>query len=385
MEKDQIVRFFLEKGLSIDPNSLDYFYNNPTDIDSFFEKIQNLPKVPTSITYQFVLTTLGRLNQMEKTPMEKLSVEELSQILIKRYEKLRKLFMNRIDLVNLISINKISRKTSKFSLIVMVKDKDNGNKTLEVEDLTGESTVRAMNDNFDQIISDEIIGLTCEKTDDTIKAVNILWPDIPFRREISKTEEDIYCLFLSNLQLDEDYQKKLKKVEEGIQNINSSNLYIFLLGEISKDEKFLKDFIHDLPKNSQKIMVGRHAYNIENLTCLSSPSFFKVKDKVTLLLSDGETFLFYKNLWSGQKSENIMLNLLKKRHLDPIVKLEKIPFEDQYLIETVPDIFVSGNFDSPGITNYKGTTIISCGSFSSEPVYWILNLRTRENIKVTLS
>jgi DNA polymerase II small subunit/DNA polymerase delta subunit B len=116
---------------------------------------------------------------------------------------------------------------------------------------------------------------------------------------------------------------------------------------------------------------------------ISSPTLMKIENTILILACNGELFSEYKKIWKDKSSENIILNLLKKRHLSPIFNLNKKIYDDDiYTVDIVPDIFVSSNFDKPGYMNYKGTTIISNGSFLLEPIYWLINLKTRETIKI---
>jgi DNA polymerase II small subunit/DNA polymerase delta subunit B len=393
MEKEEIVNLLLERGMSIDPKGLDYFYQKPEQIDSFFEKIEKMEEKPTTISFELIkdlLETLPAEIEVVKpsVPSKKIIlVDDISRMLVERYEKIQKYFSTRIDLVNPISINKITQKTKRFSLVVMVKEKDEKNKMLVVEDLTGETSVHVSNNTaFDLIVSDEVFGLLCEKNDDTIEVVNTLWPDIPLKREIPKTEKDTYCVFLSDLHLEQDFEEKTKKILKEIEVLNAHYIYIFLFGENTHDKEMLKKFVKNLPPNNKAVVIQNNSeiFEIENVLWFSSPVVLNIEKRIRLLLCDGKQFSFYKNLWSTKKSEEIMLNLLKKRHLDPVFKFEKALLEDRYVIDGVPDIFVSGNFNSPGMLNYKGTTIISCGSFPAEPVYWVVNLRTRESIKMCL-
>jgi DNA polymerase II small subunit/DNA polymerase delta subunit B len=116
--------------------------------------------------------------------------------------------------------------------------------------------------------------------------------------------------------------------------------------------------------------------------CFSLPVFLNIEDKIKLLLCDGKKLSSYKGVL-GEKTEEIMLNLLKKRHLDPVFSIEKIIYEDLFTIDVIPDIFLSFDFGAPGLINYKGTTIISYGD--SEQMFWIVNLKTRENLKIGLT
>lgn len=393
MKKEEIVNFFLQKGLNIDPSGLEYFYENPEEIKKFLEKTEKMDKKPTMVNLEVIKKLIkegyDKIEVIKKfpTPMKKVSVDDISKNLAERYEKIRKFFLNRIDLVNPISINKITPKTRRFSLVAMVREKNEENKTILVEDMTGEITTHINNLNFDSIVTDEVLGLTCERNDDRIEVVGVLWPDIPLKREISRLEEDVYCMFLSDLQLNQEFDSKAKKILGEIRQLTYKQLYIFLFGDKSTDNKSIERFVEKLPEKCKVIVIYSPANPIEtkNANYFSSPSFLTVGGKINMLLCDGELFSIYKSLWNKKKPEEVMLNLLKKRHLDPIFKPEKLFMEDHLMIEPVPDIFVSGNLGSPGILNYKGTTIISCGGFSTEPLYWILNLRTRESIKISLA
>lgn len=392
MEKGEIVNFFLEKGLTLNPEGLDYFHKNPEQIDIFFERAKQLEGKPTTVDIEMIKNLLEtapvEIEEIKKSaPIRKaISVDDISRILTERYEKIQRYFSNRIDLVNPISINKITQKAKRFSLVVMVREKNEREQTLEVEDLTGETIIHVDSKMFELIVCDEVLGIVCEKKDDRIEAVSILWPDIPLKREITKIEGDVLCMFLSDLHLEEDFEGKTKKILREIESLGSKQAYIFLFGENASSKKTLENFVREMPSNINVIIIhNSERFEIENTLCFSSPAFLRIRKKINLLMCDKKHLSFYKELWKGRRSEEIMLNLLKMRHLDPIFKPEKALEEDRFIIDTVPDIFISGNFDSAGIMNYKGTTIISCGSFPSEPLYWIVNLRTRESIKINLT
>jgi DNA polymerase II small subunit/DNA polymerase delta subunit B len=149
------------------------------------------------------------------------------------------------------------------------------------------------------------------------------------------------------------------------------------------DKNVIEGFAKELPSNARLILIQKceGGCDIGGAMAFPSPAFLEVGEKVKMLLCSGEQFSFYKESWKNRKPEEVMLNLLKKRHLDPLFRNEKIFQDNIFVIDAVPDIFVAGNFGSSGMMNYKGTTMISCGDFSSERVYWIVNLRTRECIK----
>jgi DNA polymerase II small subunit/DNA polymerase delta subunit B len=389
MEKEKIIKTFLEKGYQLDSNSLEFFFENPEKQEIFISKIKNI-RIPPTISLEFARSLIEQdvevLKIINPFKDEKpFTIESMTKHFTSRYESIKKYFIGRFELVNLISINKITPNTRKFSLIVMVKEK-NGNSLL-VEDFTGDTSVEVLDKTLDQIVLDEVIGIVCEQDDETITVNKIIFPDIPLKRDIPKTEKDICALFLSDIFLDRSVNSE--KILERINEIKCEKIYVFVLGNISSNLEEIKNFFNQLPLNSYKIFLKGEIdpdAEVGDINFSSSAALIKIENKITILLCNGKIFSEYKKIWAGQTSENIMLNLLKKRHLNPVFELNKrISEEDSYTIDQVPDIFISSNFGNPGITNYKGTTIISNGSFLSEPIYWLINLRTRENIKMTLA
>jgi len=381
MEKKELMEIFLKKDLIVDLESLEYFLKNPEQVEIFLREIEG-KKVPSIIKIDFVKAILGsreiKIKEIKKKVSENktFSVNDITQILIERYERIKSFFSYRMDIVNLISINKINEKTKKFSLIVMIKEVDRKNKTAVVEDLTGETLVFLPNNVLNFVVQDEVVGLVCEKNNDKIEVLNVLWPDIPLNRKIASLDEDIYCVFISKKVLEENMKKFLKEISK----VKCEGLLIFLFSE-EYDEKNIENLKMDLPFNSKLIFIKKgNSESDEKI--FTAPAFLSVEDKVKILICDGNIFSSYKGIL-GEKTEEIMLNLLKKRHLDPMFSIEKIRFEDRLIIDPVPDIFVSFDFGTSGLINYKGTTIISCGS--SEKMFWIVNLKSRESLKIDLT
>jgi len=264
----------------------------------------------------------------------------------------------------------------------MVKRKDDKNRAVEVEDLTG-NTIIYFSDNdkrFDLIVNDEVLGVFCEMKNDRIEVLNVIWPDIPLKREIASTKEDTYCIFLSNLS---DNQEKYDKLLQALVEFSNKNSYIFFIGSFIFSDQF-KNFLDSIPADISKIFVSNERLSYEGALHFSEPALIKVEDSIVLLLCDGSRFYKYKKMWPIASTE-ILLNVLKKRQLSPEFDIMQSRNEDIQMIDIVPDIFVSGNIGEPNLTNYKGTTIVANGSFDSQPIYYVINLKTRESIKINLS
>jgi DNA polymerase II small subunit/DNA polymerase delta subunit B len=393
MEKQEIVKVFLNKGFQLDSSSLDFFFHDPIKINFFIEEIDKISDKPSTITLNFVKSILKEKPQIQIlksfTQEQKLfTTEKTIQFFIDRYEKIKKILNGRLDLVNLVSVNKITPKSKKFSIIVMIKEKISDSNSIVVEDLTGELIVRfpeKISNLLEEIVLDEAVGLVCELGADGIVVNNVIWPDLPLRRDVNKTKDDIFCLFISDIHMDSEQfnHGSYEKFLNWLNQTNYSNFYIFVLGGISSREEDVKEFFSKLPKNSEKIFLRADVDpDLPEIFNITPPSLVKLEN-IVFLLYHGEFLEKYSNIWKNLPAEKIMLNLLKKRHMDPIFDSQtKIFDQDQFVLDIVPDIFVSGHFHNPGILNYKGTTIISNGSFLTQPIFWIINLRTRETFKL---
>lgn len=392
MEKEGIIKKFLENGYQLDKESLNFFYQNQEKIREFFEKIKGVKEVPIIISLNFLekigfgkkkfdIVVLKQPKEEEKT----FTVNNLIDIFAQRYENFKKILANRLDLVNLISINKITARTKKFSLIAIVREKDEEEKSLLLEDTTGEIKCffEGSGKNFNTLVEDEVIGVVCESREGRVFIKKIFFPDIPLKRKINKASNEAYCIFISGLDLDKKNFKKEKyeKFLNWIKKMKDKKLYIIVLGGVSKDKKQLDDFFASLPLKSFKLFLKSSTdpeTKFSNLTVID-PCFLKIEG-LNFLICNRELLSYYQKIWPELKPVEILLNLLKKRHLNPF--FEKRTSENAFFIDIIPDVFVAGGFAEGSSLNYKGTTIIAVNSFFETPIVWMLNLMTREVIKI---
>jgi len=379
MERSQIIKKFLDSGYQLSSDALELLVENPKKVDEFFEKA-NQKTIPLIITSDFLNTFLE-----VEAKKEKVTPEEYSSFFSKRFEAIRAIFSKRLDLVNLISINKISQKTKKFSIIGMVKEKNPQNNAVVLEDKTGEVEIQLQDkDILNDIVEDEVLSAVCKKSDGEIFAESIFFPDVQMKREINKTKEDVYCFFISDLHMDSEsfnrasYLKYIEWLEKQKEKIN-----IFVLGDISSNVKDVEKFLSDIPKNFSVYIIKGEIDSALEPNILPNPSIFQVED-VKLFLFHNPRLNDYISLWDSP--DKAISNLVKKRHLDPIFTPEsKISQKDAYLLDVIPDVIVAGHTHIPSTTNYKGVTILTTGSFVSQPIFWLINLRTREIFKIDFS
>ncbi len=361
MDKNNILRTLLNHGTQIDHDALDILAEDPNTLGYILEIGDNLPSVITTDFLKSLSITAG--NQTQKT-----SVTQLSEILNYRYEFLRNVIINKQELANLISINKINEKLKHFSVIGVVSEK---NGLLTIEDTTGQTTFTIDKELAKYIVEDEVIGLNCERYGGINKVNSVIYPDIPLKKENNTIKNKESCLFISDIHMDSPefnityYENFLNWLQK------HKDLKIFVLGGVSSRiediNKFLVDVYHPT-----------HFYTENNI---KSPSVIQIENLEILLAYD--TFLQqYMELWSMQPNTTL-INLIKKRNLNPT--LTPNSYNNSFLLEKIPDIIVIGGVTKATSTNYKGMTLLTTGSFITEPIYWLIDLQTRETFKIDFS
>lgn len=387
MEKQEIVKLFLEKGLQLDPQSLEYLYSNQDSINFLIDKL--LGKNINIVTLDTIKSLLSEdvivLKEFKEKP-RKISVDDIVNLLRERYEKISQILSRRFELVNPVSIRKITRKLKNFSIICLVRDKNVDKQSLIVEDNTGETEVffNKELEDFNLITLDEVVGLVCETVENTIFVKKVVYPDIPFRKEINRVEEEVYCLFLSDFCIDSEKfnEKYFQKFLEWLEERRNKKILIFVLGGISSKEDDIEEFLKKLPSKQNVYLLKSERDASHKNFSFEDPVLIKVKG-LTMLLSHGELFKKYSELFK-LPIEQTCVAMLRKRHLNPTVELGKT-LEDVYFLDTIPDIVACGSSNQPSFINYKNTTVLSCGNFTDTPTFWTVNLKTREIFKVDFS
>lgn len=171
-----------------------------------------------------------------------------------RYNKLRSILINRQELANVLSINKILDKKDKdvVSFIAMVTEKQvtkNQNIVLTVEDLTGSVKVLVSKSKAElyaeakDISLDEVLAFQGTNGNKIIFANMVLWPDIPLNKELKKSPDDAHVVFLSDTEfgskyfLAESFNKFIRWIngEMGTDEqkaVASKVKYIFICGDL---------------------------------------------------------------------------------------------------------------------------------------------------------
>jgi DNA polymerase II small subunit/DNA polymerase delta subunit B len=362
MNEEEVVRLFLQNGFQISRNALPLVLENPENILSELKRMkprpfiiseQHIRNIQKPVKIKPVEIKIIKEYTQEKRPV---FVKDYVDHFLSRYEELKKIISKKMGDERLISINKIATQTMMFSVIGVVREKSRNN--ILVEDSTGEVYVffeDNLKEKLEEIILDDVIGLTVKKIKEKYYAKTVVFPDIPPSREINKTEKEMILTVVWNPSKLDD-----KKYNDLISTLSSTeNLSSLVFFDESKNEKITHDFSKFNP------IIPR-----------ANPSLFQI-DVIKILFLPKN---FFETLTFDFKTSNQITLMLKKRHLSSTF-LPKIHVgHDDFVLTEIPDIIISNLYETTN-KNYKGTTIVS----NSNPnKIFLINLKTREVTEKTI-
>ncbi|MBN2111725.1 DNA-directed DNA polymerase II small subunit [Candidatus Woesearchaeota archaeon] len=406
------------------------------EISSEQELLAMLNNQPTTLNLSSSIKPTIKIVKSYPRATKKVEVSDFVQHFNSRYRVLSSFIQHRHEISNITSIQRIKQKTDRetVSIIGILKEKQitkNNNVVLTLEDVTGEIKVLVSKNNPElnkqsrDIVEDEVIGVSGTAGQDMIYANTIIWPDIPFNKEIKKADDETYAIFLSDLHvgsknfLEENFLKFIKWIRGEIGNESQIALtkkikYAFFIGDmvdgvgvypdqeselvindIYKQYEVCAEYLKMIPEDITLIICpGNHdaqrisepqpplpediaapLYSLKNALLVSNPSLINIHSSNTfpgfdVLMYHGYSFDHYiasvDSLRAGggyNKIDNLMKFLLKRRHLAPThdSTLYFPSQDDNLLIDKIPDFFVTGHIHKTAVSSYRNITLI-CGS-----------------------
>jgi DNA polymerase II small subunit len=397
MEKS-CIKAFLEKGILISPEVVD-----DPDLLKKLSQISEQHLKDVFLIDKSFLREKGLLKKEEsdapanfkilfsydKEP-GKISLQDFVSYFNRRFESLSSILKQRQELQKITSISRIKAKKERetVAFIGMIYEKSvtkNNNIMLSVEDVSGKINVlvsdkkKELYELAKDIVLDEMIGVEGVAAGNFILANQIFLPDVPLIKELKKSPEEEYAVFLGDPHFGSKVFLK-KEFDEFIDWINqrkgsaeqkemaSKVKYLTIIGDLvdglgiypgQEDDLEIKDikqqydlfaqylkkipssisiFIcpgnHDVGRISEPQPPLLHEYakalrEIPNIVFLSNPSLFNIgatKDfpGFDILLYHGYSLIYYadnvpsiRSKGGQKKSELIMKFLLQRRHLAP--------------------------------------------------------------------
>ena len=378
----------------------------------------------TNVEYDFKI-----IQDTSKKSYTSGELENLISYFKSRYDKLANILSRRPELRNYTKIADIDDGMDSLSLILMVREirsSKNGHKIVEFEDDTGNISILFSNKNdelfaeAEKLVRDEVVGVIANKSDDAGFAFGqqIINPGV---LSIPEKEMDFGIVFLSDVHigsltfLEDAFQRFIDWInceagDEEQRRVAEDVKYLIIGGDIvdgigvypNQDKELaIKDITEQYNEAARflgnirsdiKIIIapGNHdasrvaepqpavpeeyakaLYELDNVEFISNPGVVSL-DGINVLIYHGRSFddlVMAIKSFEYEKSDEIMIELLQKRHLAPIYG-ERTPLaselEDYLVIDEVPDVFHTGHIHINSYKKYKGVHLINSGTFQTQ-------------------
>ncbi len=337
-------------------------------------------------------TSVVKILKSYDRPPKKRTFQDFVSVFNLRFKTLSQFLRNRKELQGVTAISRINSKINndKVAVIGMVLEKSttkNNNIVLKLEDSTGVCTVIVRQDENNKetfnlannIVLDEVIGVTGSWLNTAVFADKIIFPDIPLNKEMKKQKEEEYVVFMgdthfgSNVFMEEEFSKFIQWIRGNLGNEEQKKIagkvkYVVLTGDIVEgvgiypgqegDLKIMDitqqyneaaKWLKQIPQHIKLILMsGNHdagrlsepqevpfrdyasaLWEMPNVTLVSNPAYVNIASTedfpgFDLLLYHGGSLIYYaENVpfireAGGQKRSDLILSfLLQKRHLAP--------------------------------------------------------------------
>ena len=356
-------------------------------------------------------------------------IENLIAYFKSRYEKLANILSKRPELRNYTKIADIDDGMDSLSMILMVREirsSKNGHKIVEFEDDTGNISVLFSNKNeelfaeAEKLVKDEVVGVIANKSSDSNFAFGqeIINPGVI---PVPDKKMDFGIVFLSDVHigsltfLEDAFQRFIDWIncEQGTEEqrkVAEDVKYLIIGGDIvdgigvypnQDKELVIKDITEQYNEAARflgnirsdiKIIIapGNHdasrvaepqpavpeeyakaLYELDNVEFISNPGVVSL-DGINVLIYHGRSFddmVMAVKSFSYEKNDEIMEELLQKRHLAPLYG-ERTPLaselEDYLVIDEVPDVLHTGHVHVNSYRRFKGVHLINSGTFQTQ-------------------
>jgi hypothetical protein len=203
--------------------------------EDFFKLIEGLKKESIFIVNESVLKTIVsdevKVFSSAKR-MESFNIQDFVRVLNERYVFLQNILMKKLELANIVSINKCNE--GAVSVIGMVKEKEEkGDKFIVVlEDPTGEVQVSIQKKLGEKISLDDVIAVSGEVNNKVLNADKIIFPDVPLKPVVFSN--DSIRVAFTDKDVKADYIVYGNKIKDMIKKkeIEISNPSIFKIGNV---------------------------------------------------------------------------------------------------------------------------------------------------------
>ena len=298
---------------------------------------------------------------------KKIEIGDFVKNLRNRFHEMKNILQEHQELDNLISINKLSRRGQRVSIIGMVSDKritKNGNILFEVEDLTGKVRV-LVNQNkpelykqAEEITLDSVIGFTGSGDMEIFFVNNVVFPDaVLFEKKQSPVEEHVVFIgdlhYGSKFFIEKSFLKFIDYLNGKIPDAKEARAaekikYLFLLGDVVSG-------VGNYPSQQKVLEIGDIEEQFQGLAELLG----KIRKDIKIIISPGnhdgvrmlepQPILDEKYAWPLYNMKNVILtgnpayvNIGTKKNFSGFDILTYHGFSYFFYVNSIPSLIKEG-------------------------------------------
>ena len=365
-------------------------------------------------------------------------IKDFIELFRNRYEKLEGILRQRVDLRTAAPLGRLGdfgdgERVRVIGMVMEKRETRSGHLALELEDLGGRATAwvfkgrRELMQKAVGVVPDEVVGIEAllRKGDGGARLLvsDVVWPDVPSPRVISRAEEPVCAVLISDMHvgsemfLEDAFKKFLKWLRGEAGSSEQRELaervrYLVIGGDIAdgigiyprQEEELLitdvfkqyeaaAELLAEVPEHITMVIApGNHdavrpcepqpaipkdvaggLYEL-NAVMVGNPALVTLHG-VKFLVYHGRSFDDFVGAipeTSRQNPVQLMQRMLQKRHLAPIYggKTATMPEEKDYLvIEDVPDVLHCGHMHVFGHDRYRDVVMVNSGTFQGMTIY----------------
>lgn len=340
-----------------------------------------------------------------------------------RYTALKRIIEKRRDFGPAMPIERamrIDRESKVIGIVYEVKNTKNGHRILELEDDTATCSVLISKDSpliGETFICDEVVGISGKVTSrrNLFIAEEVYRPDVPSNNRWVESDSSASVAFLSDVHvgshtfLEDRWHKMMQWLKDSSDNLGIN--YIVLPGDvvdgigvfpnqeteltissIHRQYETLAEYLKEVPDHIKMVVQpGNHdAVRLTEPQPALPAIFNSVFDSNIIMAGnpvniniEGRNVLTYHGKgiddWVAEVQQlsyedplKVMESMAARRHVAPMYggRTALAPERKDYLVmETVPDIFVTGHVHGAGTREYNGVRMVNASAWQSQTDY----------------
>lgn len=366
------------------------------------------------------------------------NVIDFAKLFNDRFDSIKRILARRRELSGLLPIaraKKVQRDIRFVGIVNDIRTTKNGHTLIELEDEDDKIQVLVMKGSRrsgESYVKDEVVGVigSLSKDGEIVVAKELIKPDVPLNSGMTPGDSESILAFVSDIHvgstefLGDEWNRFVAWLNRDpvAKDIN----YIVMPGDLvdgigiypnQEDELLIEDvyeqyselakLVSKIPERIRILMMpGNHdAVRLaepqpalpDEVRALFSPKIKFVGNPCYLRI-EGRTVLAYhgrsiddfvssvRNLTYSEPGE-IMKEMLRRRHMAPIYgeRTALAPEQKDYLvIDTVPDIFVTGHIHACSVAEYRGIKLINASAWQAQTSFQRMHNQVPNPAKVPM-